>query len=74
LNAYGVATNANVPIAARLTPTVASHAESVEKVSRNGKPLAKPSGKISKTRQSRYTVSECRQFVIAPSQSGTSPV
>ncbi len=47
---------------------MASHAESVEKVSRNGRPLAKPSGKISRTRRSPYTVSECRQFVMTPSQ------
>ena len=52
LNAYGVPARANAPMADRLTPALASHAESVEKVRSNGRPLAIPSGRISITRRS----------------------
>jgi hypothetical protein len=52
LKAYGVPTSANAPIAERLTPAVASHADSVEKVSNSGRPLAIPKGRISRTRGS----------------------
>ena len=52
LKAYGVPTRAKAPMAARLTPAVANQADSVEKVSSSGRPLAKPSGRISSTRRS----------------------
>src|SRR5258708_30945363 len=63
LKAYGVPTSAKAPIVARLTPALANHADSVENVSSSGNPLANPSGRMSKTRRSRYCSIERRQPV-----------
>src|SRR5574340_875289 len=60
---------AKAPIAARLTPALASHAESVEKVSSRGRPLAKPSGRIISTRRLAYIASE-RRHSVAPFAAG----
>jgi hypothetical protein len=65
LNAYGVPTKANAPIAARRTPAVASQAESVEKVSSRGRPLENPNTRTSNTRRSPYTAIERRQLVMS---------
>src|ERR1700722_18813993 len=61
LKAYGVPTSANAPIVALLTPALENHADSVENVSKSGNPLANPSGRMSKTRRSRYWSIERRQ-------------
>src|SRR6516165_2437207 len=49
-------------MAARLTPTLASHADSVEKVSSSGSPLAKPRTSTNKTLRSVYFASDRRQL------------
>src|SRR3984957_11341338 len=72
LSAYGVLTRANAPIVARLTPAVANQADRVENVSSNGSPLAKPSGKISSTRRSRYCAIE-RCHAVMPFASTVTP-
>src|SRR5262249_15786563 len=55
-------TRANAPIVARLTPTLANHADKVEKVSSSGRPLANPRTRTSRTRLSEYSSSDCRHF------------
>src|SRR5580704_2456472 len=53
---------------ARLTPAVANHADRVENVSSSGSPLAKPSGRISNTRRSRYcAIERCHAVMPLPS-------
>src|SRR5215831_10749827 len=66
LSEKGVPTRANAPIVARLTPTLASHADSVEKVSSSGSPLAKPRIRTNSTRLSVYSASDRRQLSSLP--------
>src|SRR5580700_3632141 len=73
LKAYGVPTSANAPIVALLTPALANQADSVENVSNKGSPLANPSGRMSKTRRSRYCAIE-RLQPVRPVASAFTPV
>src|SRR5262249_40426605 len=50
----------------RLMPTLASHADSVEKVSSSGSPLAKPRIRTNRTLRSAYSASDRRQLRSLP--------